>query len=74
MVGALVGYVETLRQEVVRKHMPAGLDVAQQAAVDQLTKALAAKMLHRPITHLKANPDDEAASLMMSSMFGIDPD
>jgi glutamyl-tRNA reductase len=48
--------------------------MAQQAAVDQLTRALAAKVLHRPIAHLKANADDEAASLMVSSMFGIDPD
>ncbi|MGI8756471.1 MAG: glutamyl-tRNA reductase, partial [Acidimicrobiales bacterium] len=78
LVGSLRGWAEDVRaSEVVRfdKHL-AGLEPAQREAVESLTSALVAKLLHGPTVALKTNagtPTGERLAEALVQLYDLDP-
>jgi glutamyl-tRNA reductase len=73
-IAALVTDVERRRAEHVDHNLPADLSPAQAAAVDRLTRALTARLLHGPISYLREHPADAAAAILVRDLFQLDED
>lgn len=73
-IAALVAEIERRRIEHLEKNLPAGLTETQLADVDRLTRALAAKMLHGPISYLREHPQDAATAMLVRDLFQLDED
>lgn len=73
-IAALVAEVERRRLEHLDKNLPAGLTPPQLKEVDRLTRALAARLLHGPISYLREHPEDAATAMLVRDLFQIDED
>ena len=62
------------RAEAVRlAQLEATTDAAERERVDRVSRRLVARLLHAPITYLRAHPDDEEALRLVGEMFDVDP-
>jgi glutamyl-tRNA reductase len=73
-IAALVAEVERRRVDHLAKNLPAGLTPGQLAEVDRLTRSLAAKMLHGPISYLREHPEDASTAMLVRDLFQLDED
>lgn len=48
--------------------------VIDAAQVDRLTRALAAKLLHGPISYLREHPEDASTAMLVRDLFQLDQD
>jgi glutamyl-tRNA reductase len=72
MIGSLALRAEELRARQLQQSLPADLDPGQREQLEQLTRALTAKLLHGPIRYLREHADDEAAAAVVREMFDLD--
>jgi len=70
VIAAFRGQIETIRKAEVQRFGPslAGLSDDQVDAVDALTKALLAKVMHEPTTRLKKSADSKQGERLASAM------
>lgn len=73
-IAALVRRAEEVRRAEVERTAGRldGLDTASREAIDTLTRSLVRKLLHAPISHLRAQGDDPAAALLLRQVFDLD--
>jgi len=77
IIAAFRGQVEEIRQAEVQRFAPslAGLSADQVEAVDALTKAMLAKVMHEPTTRLKKSADSkqgERLATALRTLFDLD--
>jgi len=73
-IRALLARAETIRRHEVERtlaRLPAGeAEVAER--IDKLSRSLVRKLLHSPITHLRAAAEDPGVVLTLREAFGLD--
>ncbi len=73
-IRALLARAETIRRGEVERtlaRLPAG-DAELEERIDKLSRSLVRKLLHAPITHLKAAAEDPGVVLTLREAFGLD--
>jgi glutamyl-tRNA reductase len=71
-IAALVAVVERRRLDLLKGNLPAGLTTSQLAETDWLTRSLAAKLLHGPISYLREHPEDDSTAMLVRDLFQLD--
>jgi glutamyl-tRNA reductase len=73
-IRALLARAETIRRQEVERtlaRLPAAeAEVAER--IDKLSRSLVRKLLHSPITHLRAAAEDPGVVLTLREAFGLD--
>jgi glutamyl-tRNA reductase len=72
VIAGVVAGADEARRLLLARHMPAGLTRSQEEAVERMTEALVARLLHRPISYLRAHPEDEEAAQVVRDLFASD--
>jgi glutamyl-tRNA reductase len=73
-IRALLARAETIRRQEVERtlaRLPAG-DAELAERIDKLSRSLVRKLLHSPITHLRAAAEDPGVVLTLREAFGLD--
>jgi len=78
IIAAFRGQIEQIRQAELQRFAPslAGLSTEQSEALDALTKAMLAKVMHEPTTRLKKSADSkqgERLATALRTLFDLDP-
>lgn len=73
-IRALLARAETIRRDEVRRTLARLPESSPEVAerIDRLTRSLVRKLLHGPVSHLRAAVDDPAVVLMLREAFGLD--
>ncbi|MHB1526056.1 MAG: glutamyl-tRNA reductase [Candidatus Dormibacteria bacterium] len=73
LIAALVGRAEVVRQGELRRAISrmGAVSETERDQLERLTQALAAKLMHQPITFLRQHADDPARRRVLEEAFGL---
>jgi glutamyl-tRNA reductase len=75
VIAALVDRAEVVRQGELRRAIARmrPIDPTERAHLERLTQAIAAKLMHQPITFLRKHADDPERRRLLEEAFGLLP-